>query len=78
MYLHNQRPGDAIVLLQSVKSSPQQNVAIRAQQALEEAQTMKQLMDSGQPVAVNSGGVRIEAEHPQDPQAQGGTRQRSR
>jgi tetratricopeptide (TPR) repeat protein len=71
LYLHNQRPGDAIVLLQSVKRSPQQNVAIRAQQALEEAQTMKQLMDSGQPEAVNSGSVRIEAEHPQDPQAQG-------
>jgi tetratricopeptide (TPR) repeat protein len=71
MYLNNRKPADAIVLLQSVKNSPQQNVAIRAQQVLEEAQMMKGMMDSGQPVVIRTGEVRVEAEHPADSQAQG-------
>jgi len=70
MYLNNRRPADAIVLLQSLKHSPQPNVAIRAQRVLEEAREMKQAMDAGHPVVINNG-VRVETERPADPQAQG-------
>jgi tetratricopeptide (TPR) repeat protein len=70
MYLNNRRPADAIVLLQSLGNSPQPNVAIHAQRVLEEAQEMKQAMDAGRPVVIDSG-VRVEAEHSADPQAQG-------
>ena len=70
MYLNNRKPEDAIVLLQSLRNSQQTNVAVRAQQALEEAQEMKQVMDAGRPVVINNA-VRIEAEHPADPQAHG-------
>jgi tetratricopeptide (TPR) repeat protein len=71
MYLNNRKPADAIVLLRAVRNSPPPDVAIRAQQVLEEAQVMKQVLDSGQPVVINTGGVRVEAEHPADPQTQG-------
>jgi len=70
MYLNNRKPEDAIVLLQSLRNSQQTSVAVHAQQALEEAQEMKQVMDAGRPVVINNA-VRIEAEHPADPQAQG-------
>jgi tetratricopeptide (TPR) repeat protein len=71
MYLNNKKPADAIVLLRAVRNSSQPEMALRAQQVLEEAQEMKQVLDSGQPVMINTGGVRVEAEHPADPQTQG-------
>jgi Flp pilus assembly protein TadD len=69
MYLSNRRPADAIVLLRSLKNSPQPSVAIRANQVLEEAEQMKQAMDAGERVIVN--GVQAEAEHPANAQAEG-------
>jgi tetratricopeptide (TPR) repeat protein len=69
MYLSNRRPADAIVLLRSLKNSPQPSVAIRANEVLEEAEQMKQAMDAGERVIVN--GVRAEAEHPANAQAEG-------
>ena len=86
MYLNNRRPADAMVLLQLLKSSQQPNVAIRANQVLEQAAQMKQAMDAGETAIVNGvraetehparqsvvvNGERFVAEHPADPQAEG-------
>ncbi len=69
MYMNNKKPAEAIALLQGLQSSPQPILASRAGQMLEEAQKMKQAIDSGETVAT-SGNVRVEAEHPADQEGQ--------
>lgn len=69
MYMNNKKPAEAIALLQGLQSSPQPILASRAGQMLEEAQKMKQAIDSGETIAT-SGNVRVEAEHPADQEEQ--------